>query len=471
MRLADCLETALKNNRRRPASRLAVAIAEAQHRQALSGYWPQATLKAAYQHMDEAPNFLFPAGQMGVPPQTVSIPAGTAVITVPAGVLAPVAVQLPVDTPAQTITTAGQVFPIPEQDVKLMNPDSVIASVNFSWLLYDGGMRKGYRQQAAGQIDAMKADAQRTDLELVDTVKRYYYGAILAQQVHQVGDDTLARMEATLSLTESLYKEGSGRVKKTDYLENKVMVESLRAMVANLEKNAAMAQAALANSLGLSWTASIRPADHELPRGEFSSDLNALVGTAYQFNPDWAKVEAGLRALEGGVTTARSGHAPKLALVGELRQWWNGHHSGMATEQNKQGYTVGLGLELPLFDGFLTRHKVAEARARVAKLKEEQFLLKDGIGLQIKNVFLGLVAAQKSQQATLDAMTAAAESRDLNTRAYQNELVETEKMIRAQLVEALMTAQHLKSRYDLLTLQSHLSLLVGTEVLNKLEPR
>lgn len=467
--LEDCLEMAIKNNRRRPASQLAIAIAEAQHRQALSGYWPHATLKAAYQRMDEAPNFLFPAGQMGVPPQTVSIPAGTALITVPAGVLAPVAVQLPVETPAQTITTAGQLFPIPAQDVKLMNPDSVVGTLNLTWLLYDGGMRRGYREQAAGQVAALQADARRTDLEIADTVKCYYYGSILARQIHQVGRDTLDRMAATLRLTETMYQEGSGKVKKTDFLENKIMVESLRAMVHTLEKNEAMAQAALANSLGLPWNAAIRPAEAELPPASFSADLSALVTSAYQFNPDWAQVEAGLRALEGAVTTARSGHAPKLALIGELHRWWNGYDAGMATDRNKQGYTIGLGVELPLFDGFLTRHKIAEARARVAKLKEEKLLLQDGLGLQIKGVFLDLIAAQKSAQSTHDAMTAATENRDLNTRAYQNELVETEKMIRAQLMEALMTAQHHKARYDLVTLQSRLTLLVGQELLTRWE--
>ena len=471
MRLDDCVAAAMQHNRLRPASRFAVAMAEAQHRQALSGYWPHVTVRAAYQRMDEAPNFVFPAGVMGVPPQSITVPAGTALITVPAGVLAPVAVQLPVTTPSQTITTQGQLFPIPAQDIKLMDPDSLYASVNATWLLYDGGMRKGYRQQAAGQIDMMKADARRTDLEIVDSVKRYYFGAVLAQQLHELGRDTLARMEATLSLTETMYKEGSGKVKKTDYLDNKVMVESLRAMVTLLEKNEAMARAALANTLGLSWNASVRPADKVLPLDPFTENLESLVGTAYQFNPDWAKVEAGLRALEGGVTTARSGHSPKLALTGELHRWWNDYENGMATARNKEGFTVALGIEIPLFDGFLTRHKVAEARARVAKLKEEQFLLKEGIGLQLKDVFLGLVAAQKSERATLDAMTASQENRDLNTRAYQNELVETEKMIRAQLMEALMSAQHYKTRYDLVALRSRLNLLAGTAIAEKLAGR
>ena len=72
-------------------------------------------------------------------------------------------------------------------------------------------------------------------------------------------------MEATLSLTEIMYKEGSGRVKKTDYLDNKVMVETIRAMVATLEKNELISKAALANIVGMSWDAVVSPADNELP--------------------------------------------------------------------------------------------------------------------------------------------------------------------------------------------------------------
>ncbi|MEZ4483387.1 MAG: hypothetical protein R2864_01920 [Syntrophotaleaceae bacterium] len=51
-------------------------------------------------------------------------------------------------------------------------------------------MRKGYREQTKGLVDMMKQDSRRTDLEIVDSVKRYYYGAVLATQLHQVGKDT-----------------------------------------------------------------------------------------------------------------------------------------------------------------------------------------------------------------------------------------------------------------------------------------
>jgi outer membrane protein TolC len=462
--LDACITTALRNNHRHPASQFAVAIAEAQHAQALAGYWPQLQLTGGYRRADEPPNFLFPASVMGVPGQSVAVPASTATVTVPAGVLGPTAVQLPVSVPAQTLTTAAQAFPVPAQEVKLMNADSLVGSVSVQWLLFDGGMRHGLRTQTTALVDAMKQEARRTDLEIVDAVTRLYYGAVLARQLRELGNETLERMDATLRLTETLYQEGSGKVTKADYLENKVMVESLRAIVAELEKNEAMARAALANTMGLPWQASVAPADREIPFAAINAPLAALVGEAYEFNPDWKRLEAGLRASDGAVETARSGYFPRLALTGDLHAWNNGYDAGIATAQNKRGWTAGIGIEIPLFDGFLTRGRVAEARARLSQLQQQQLLLKEGLGLQIKDTVTSLEAATKAYQATLDAKTAATENRDLNVRAYQSELVDTEKVIRAQLTEAFMAAQHCKVRYDHAALRSQLVLLVGTGV-------
>jgi len=467
--LERCLNQAWENNHRRPASRFAVAAAEAQHRQALSGYWPQVGFKGAYQRMDQAPDFIFPASSFPVPAQNTTVPASMALITVPAGVLGPNAVQLPVSIPSQTVTTAAQQLSIPPQEVTVMDRDSVLGSINATWLIFDGGLRRGYADQARAGLDAARAAARRTDLEVADSVKRLYYGAVLARQLHTLGTDTLARMEATLNLTETMYKEGSGRVKKTDFLDNKVMVESLRAMVAQLEKNEAMAQAALANTMGMSWRESVVPADQEIAYRPLATNLEELVGTAYQFSPDWARLEAGLRAAEGAVAVARSGYYPKIALTGEMHRWWNDYDAGIATDRNKEGWLAGVGIEFPLFDGFLTRHKVRAAQAKTGELGEQKILLREGIGLQIKGLVLDLNAAQQTYQATLDAMNAAEENRDLNTRAYQNELVETEKVIRAQLVEALMKAQHYKTCYDHVALQSQLATVVGAEVWKQLE--
>ena len=97
--LEQCLEMAVQKNHRRPASQFEVAMAEAQHRQALSGYWPQVSLKADYQRLDQPIDFLFPGGAMQIPSQSIAIPGGSTLITIPANAFGPgfppAAVQMP----------------------------------------------------------------------------------------------------------------------------------------------------------------------------------------------------------------------------------------------------------------------------------------------------------------------------------------------------------------------------------------
>jgi outer membrane protein TolC len=466
--LSDCLRIAMEKNHSRPASQFAVAMAEAQHRQALSAYWPQISAQGGVDQMSSSPNFVYPASGMEIPAQSIAIPGGTATVTIPANAFGPgfppIAVQMPVSFPGQTIATPAQAFPIPAQNIKLMNPTTESVAGDFKWLLFDGGMRKGYGEQALGAIGAAKAEVHRTDLELVESVTRIYYGAVLARQLHQLGQDTLDRMEATLTMTESLYKDGSGTVNKTDYLDNKVMVETIRSLVAPLEANQASAEAALAYTIGLSWKSSVTPTDETVPFQPYAGKLDELVSTAYEFNPDWAGIEAGLKAVEGERATAASGYFPKAGLKGELHKRWNSYDGGLSTSNNKDGWSVVLGVEIPVFDGFLTRERVAEARARINQLKEKKLLLSEGLGLEIRSMFLELGASEKVVNATEDAEAAAKDDTELTLRGYQTGLVATEKVIRAQLQEALVTAAHDKAMYDHAALQARIDLVVGKSV-------
>lgn len=197
-------------------------MAEARHRQVLAGYWPQVNLQGGYHVMDEFLNFLFPSSTMALPPMTI---------------------------PGMGTMEMGEIA-VPTQEIKLMGKETLKATIQAAWLLYDGGQRKGYQEQAKAYVEIMKQESRRTDLEIMDRVKRLYYGSVLAMQLHILGMDSLERMETILDLTEAMYKQGSGRVKKTDWLENKIMVETLRSMVAMLEKNELLARAALANTMG-----------------------------------------------------------------------------------------------------------------------------------------------------------------------------------------------------------------------------
>ena len=436
MGLRDCIQAALQNNRRRTVSRFAVEITEAQRRQALSAYWPQMELRSTLTQRDDDLIDIFPA-----------------------------------ETSRYTITGLGPqplqpIVLVPEKTVKLMGRTHSVTTFDLTYPLYTGGLRTAKSRQAEAGLEAAREEIRRTDLQVVYDIKRYYYGAVLARNITRIAQDALARLSATLDLTESLYTKGSGRVKKTDYLQNKVVVESIRSIVAQMEGREGLAKAALVNSMGMGWDASIEASEDEIPVLPNQADLKELVGRAYSSNPDWGQVQAGLKAAEAKVKEANSGHLPRIGLLGSLTYSADSYDKGIVGPQEDKTWLVGVGVRIPVFNGLLTQGQVGEARARLGRMEQEKQLLKDGLALQVTDIFLRMEAAQKQEEASRKAVGAAEENRELNIRAYQNDLVEVGDVIRAQLMEAFAKAQYQKVRYDHFEARAHLDEVIGEGLQN-----
>ena len=432
--LEQCIAIALESSHRRKVSALAVEIAESQHRQALSAYWPQLQLGAVLTRVDESPDFLFPEEKADYTIEGLG--------------------------PAPIVTHVT----VPDKDVKLMDRDNLSSTLSLTWPLYTGGLRPALVRQARAGIEADRQAARRTDLEVVYDVRRMYTGVVLADGLYDIGRDTLARLEATLELTENLYRHGSGEVKKTDFLRNKTVVESVRAILATLESNREISRAALVNTMGLSWQTDFDLAEKEIPCPQFNADLSQMVSDAYQFNPDWSRLLAGLEVARAGVRKEKSARWPQVALTGTLWRIDNPYDAGIVTDRNEEGWSLGVGLQMPLFTGFLTTHRIREASARLKKMREEQILLRQGIALQIKHAFILMNGARKRQAAGAAAVDSAEENRQLNIRAYHEELVETREVIEAQLMESIVKAGYQKARYDQAVAGFQLDFLVGREI-------
>jgi outer membrane protein TolC len=330
--------------------------------------------------------------------------------------------------------------------------------------LYTGGKVSSIVKQTEQGMRAAKEEAKRTDLQITYDVTRYYYGAVMTRELVQIARDSLARMEVTLELTERLYTQGSGRVKKTDYLRNKTFVEWLRSTLKELEGREQLAKAALTNAMGVPWDAPVEPSAREIPFTSAKAELKDLVSEAYLFNPDWASLDAGLVAAEAKIREAGSGHLPKIGLFGSFTHIENSYDKGIVSKENTNSWNVGIGIDIPIFNGLRTVNEVREMRARLGKLKEQQVLLKEGIALQVKHVFIQMMSAQEQKNSTEAAALSAEENRALNERAYQEELVETKDVIEAQLIESLMKAQYQKSLYDNVEARANLAYIVGREV-------
>jgi len=444
--LEECIAIALENSHRRRVSRFAVEIAEAQHRQALSSYWPIVKLESAFSRMDEDLVNVTPAREVESQSEAyITLGPGGADYD---GI--PIYTRVKADVEELTDT--------------LRDRESIDTSLSLIYPLHTGGKRSAIVSKARYGLEAAKEKDRRTILEVVYDVKRFYFGALLSREVRQIAEEMLVRLEVVRDLTEAMYKQGAGTVKKTDYLRTEIMLNTTRAIVPLLNRNEQVAKAALANTMGMEWEDSVELAEEKIRFAPCQVDLKQLIGDCYVFNPDVARLQAGLGAAEAGVREARSGNRPTVALFGSLNRVDNSYDYGIVNSQNEKSWVAGLSVQIPIFDGFLTTRKVVEARVRLLKLREEGILLRKGLALQTKQIFLQMETAKEQHQAVQNALTSAEENRDLITRAYREGLTETREVIESQIIEAFVKAQYQRILYEHVEAQAHLEFVVGKGV-------
>ena len=432
--LKSCIEIALENNHKMEASKEGVNIAAAQKKQAESGYWPQLSLKAVYSLMDQDPTFVLPSFKMNIP------------VTLPG------------------LTLNFDDIPVPEQNAKVMDKQNLHGALTLTYPLYTGGKVQSINKQAEYGIEIAKQETKKTDLEIRLEVKTYYYSVVLTKVLYSIGENALERLEATLNLTESMYKNGSGKVTKIDYLRNKVIVDQVRTLISEIKGKIVLSKEALRFSLGGKMPADFDVSSDEIPNINYSLNADSIVATAYNYNPDWSKVNSAVEVFKSKIDEAQSGYLPSIGIFGSLDQNINSYEYGFVNKDNKTMWTVGLGLEMPIFSGFRTSGEVDEAKAKLNEITDQKQLLHDAIILQVRNACNDVRTKEDQLEKTLEAKNTAEESRDLNERAFQMDMVEAKDLVEAQLMESFVNAQYQKALYDHLIAQAKLEMIIGKEI-------
>ena len=221
----------------------------------------------------------------------------------------------------------------------------------------------------------------------------------------------------------------------------------------------------------MDWNTEIEISEIDIPDTLFNMDITQLIADAYQFNPDWSRIQLGLEEAEAKITEAKSGHLPIVALTGSINHIENSYNKGLVTRENVYSGEIGLILEVPLFTGFRTTNEVRAAKASLKKLQAQEILLHEGLALQVKDVFLQIARAQGQAHALRESFNAAVENRELTVRAYNSELVETGEVIESQFLESFVKAQYHKALYDIAVNRANLDFIIGREVKQSLKAK
>lgn len=432
--LNQAIEIALNNNLEKQISYQSALIAESQYQQALSARWPTINLQAGFQHRDQAPTFTNPAMNIALPAPVVYALQGA----------------------ASSIT-------VPEQTIKLFNQNTSTASLQLLYPLYTGGKISSMINQAGIGKEITQEEMRRTTLQVVRDVKRYYYAAQLTHELDNTAKKIHRELSNTRDLTKSLYEGGSGSVNKLDFLKTEMAVSYAQSVEIDFAGKHKAAIAALANTMGLSWDSQIS-VDAPLKTDKaHNAQLDALVQQANEFNPQLGVLKLAVRASEEKINEARSAYFPQVALTADTTHYENGYDKGLANGTNKNSWTIGIGVTMPLFNGFLTEHQVSTAKLQSSQMQSKQKLVEQGVATLVKNLLIEYETAHQQIGVSEQAAQLADDHSDLTSRAFQIGASKPEDMVHASILQAITQGNLLRAKHDQQLNLAELDYVLGSE--------
>ena len=437
----DAVEIALKNNVEQRISLQAAAIAESQYQEALSARWPTINLQGSAMRMDEDPTFTFPGTSVSI-----------------AGLAAPLNAALFGGAPV--IPSAINASP---QKIKLMDRDTATATLQMMMPLYTGGKISSIVNQASLGKEIAQEEYRRSTLQVVRDVKRYYYAVQLTHGLSSLAHDTVETLQTTRDLTKSMYEGGSDTINKLDYLKTEMAVNYAKSLESEFLSKEKSATAALIHTMGVPWNSTIRIAEIDFPSMVNQPALESLVAQAQQFNPQMGMIKLAVKVADERVSEAKSAYYPQVALTGNVRRIENSYEGGLVNDDNKNSWTIGVVMNMPIFDFGKTSNHVNTAKLQRNQMNETQLLVEQGLAAQIKNLFISLETA--NQQTVLSEKTVGF-SRDyerLTNQAYQIGASKPEDMIQASIYNAVVEGSLLRAKHDGANSMAEIEYFIGSQ--------
>ncbi len=234
--------------------------------------------------------------------------------------------------------------------------------VNVGYILFDSGARAARLRSALAQQSMAEADANRVRQSVALEVHRTFYGLLYALEARDVAEKNLQRAEELLRIAR--LKESAGTATHADVARAQVEVANARLELVKADSGILIARGGLNTALGL-------PVDQELslcmdPEETIFSAMTSLpdaLNQALHARPELAAALNRIGAAQSAIREAKSAFGPRVMLNGGY-----GYRDTDFFPEDKD-WSVGITVELPIFQGFSRTH--ALARARHAHAKEE----------------------------------------------------------------------------------------------------
>lgn len=282
-----------------------------------------------------------------------------------------------------------------------------------------------------------QANQKLTDEQLMEKVATAYYEVLSTKRQLETIDSSYANMEKIKTVINGLYE--NGLAKKIDLDRTKVRLTNIKTSQIQLEKTLEQRENALKFYIGMPIHNAIEleESDLEVKAPQLQSEIDVNERTEIEL------LDKQQQLLEYQVKASKAAYYPSLSLIGNYAWQATGDEFPIGKGKNDMVYwtdyaSVGLQLNIPIFNGLQTKSKINQHKIELESLKADLKDSKLGMQLDYENAKAQIqtaLTAIGNQEANLDLAQSVLNDTENN---YQNGLASLTDLLEAEteLVQA-----------------------------------
>ncbi|WP_212592934.1 TolC family protein [Spirosoma agri] len=258
------------------------------------------------------------------------------------------------------------------------------ATINLNQVIYSASLNVGLRA-AATYRELAQRNLQSSKVTVAEQVAKAYYGVLVAVERAKLLDYNISRLDTIFNETKAMNQQGF--VEKLDVQRLEVQANNLRAERQNVQNLIELSYTLLKFQMGLGVNDEITLSEQLQDRS--IDDLRPLISPdptfQYRSRIEYSTLETQIKLAEQDIELTQKGYYPSVSGFANY-----GYNSGrnifsqLITAPWLNFGTVGLSLQVPIFDGFLKKSQIIQKRITLQKAQNSGELLRNSIDLQIR---------------------------------------------------------------------------------------
>jgi outer membrane protein len=278
-------------------------------------------------------------------------------------------------------------------------------NISVMWPLFSGGRTYYGYKAARSRADAAALMREGTELDIAMQARLDYIGVLREQENARVTEDLVRQTEERLRVTREEFE--AGRVARFNVLRDEAELANAVQLDTAARSQVALALIALKTTLGVDLSSPItatEPLQYLPERVAVEDGVQATLGA----HPEVRAAEKRTEAAQSEVRSAYGRYLPEVSATW-MYDWLQMRNRSDEMTERMDGYSAGLVLTIPLFDGFMRENAIRTARAREDQAKEQAMLARQQVTKVAHQAALMLQAAEKNVEASRKGLTQAEE--------------------------------------------------------------